>query len=793
MKNKKFKGANTAPHIIYNEPTLDGKEKTDAMIVVGIDVEKHFGDDREKCVMVPECAVYDVVDYHKATGKYCFTIGCNSKNLSEMVLEQKATSRLDIKNLETGEEFSFKNSLHLHARLYVLTGEAHYRNVVGSLCQSLINVKSSKKRLQKELSGYGMTGTQIELVMNRKKWKLEKTVRGNLFLPKLNNLSNIISLSEIKTNGEKLALAVKAATGAGKNVHLIDPLIREAMARGDKVSLISPLKNLINKNVETHSGIGEGFTSYEVGQQIIDAVNPKAFAVCINSLSRKIFLEQVLSSKLVIIDEVEACIRNILLGNDEPNSKMRMASKERRLIIEAFVRVVKNAPQLIVADADLSPLTAQFLASIRRDIQICNIEQNYSYITASVATKDVVMLEATQAINLNEKPVAVMFDKISDLKSFLAGLKNDVGKPLNDETALKEGILVLSSETSGRDEQIEFLTNPNEVLASGKYRVILASPTLARGFYITHHFTDKVYVIANGVLDPASMVQFPRRLRTATEFTYGVNTDYNVTVDHTENLTLTGDKDEDEFNGLQAAYKTEHELLVSNIAITLPETLRLLKFNMIEHASLDASDEEIREAQEKSKQNRKMSKKMRREGILAANNITDTKAQELKAKGNTKTQTEIFELTRYETQQKTGVQDIKETEITFCDKFVPSAYKSLVSEMQSTDQYFIWKAFRKAASSDLLKLSEIVVNQSIAVSIIGELQRNVNRVNAILPKHLRLKPKLVPSAALKAVRAILEAAGYRYRRTKRVINGKSVNMYIYTKHEYAEICAGYLN
>ncbi|MDW3048240.1 hypothetical protein R8N28_21135 [Vibrio sp. Vb1554] len=789
MSIKKIKAVHTATHVVHNQP--EPNKKSTKFLLVNIPASEFLKVYPDTCVIEPSCPIVDVLDYYQPTKRHEIILVTSSSELSCTIKEHMYTSASGVLCFDTGEQFSFNNYLHMNARLYAISGDRYFKRILCSIAASSVGIEYSRAGLKKRIEKYGVSNVESAEIAKSKNASLLNVVRDNLLLSPGGNITDVTGLSEISTS---VALAVKAMTGAGKNAEFIDPLIRTYLASGKKVSFISSLKTIINKNSATHSGIGEGFVSYETGANNIDYLNPKAFSVCINSLGQKIFLEQVLSSDLVVIDEIESCIRNILLGNDNPKAKNRMAQETRKLIIESLFKVIKTAPYLVVADADISPLTSKLLTSIRPDIRIFNIEQDYSHITVSTATKDMVFQEATAAVTRNDEPVVVLFDRLRDLKVFLKGVQGGDNKSLNDETALEESILVLNSETHGRDAQKEFLENPNAVIKSGKYRAILCSPTLGRGFSITEHYTDKIYIIANGTLDPAGLIQFPRRFRTATSFVYGVNTERSKTVDHTQHLAEVKKEGTEErfFADLLAEYKTEHELLTSNIAITLPEALKALKFTIVDHSSLDASKEDRNVAFSERKQNSKKLKASEIKAVLSESNLSDSEALELESKEG-KTGAERFRLTRYDIQKQTGVKDITEMEVKFCTSFNIDAYNLFHSDVYPYRRCLVRQVFGEIASGYDFTLCEIVVNQKIASSLVERLQaKGIGKTDVHLPKPLRIgDARVKPDKALSMIRAMLDAAGFQGRRVKRMIDGRSINCYVYIMSPYARTAADY--
>lgn len=789
MSIKKIRAEHTAHHAVYNQPETN--KKSTAFLLVDVPVNDFLQAYPDAYVIEPSCPIVDVLDYYQPISRHQIILVTSSSELSCTIQEYMYTSASGFFCFDTGEQFSSSNYLHMNARLYAISGDRYFKRILCSIAASSVGIEYSRAGFKKRLEKYGVSNVESAEIAKSKNASLINVVRDNLLLSPGENITDVTGISEIST---AVALAVKAMTGAGKNAELIDPLIRMYLASGKKVSFISSLKTIINKNSTTHSDIGEGFVSYETGANNIDYLNPKAFSVCINSLGQKIFLEQVLASDLVVIDEIESCIRNILLGNDNPKSKNRMTLETRKLIIESLMQVIKTAPSLVVADADISPLTAKFLTSIRPDISIFNIEQDYSHITVSTATKDMVYQEATAAVTSNDKPVVVLFDRLRDLKVFLKGLKGTDNQPLNDETALEESILVLNSETHGRDAQKEFLDDPNAVIKSGKYRAILCSPTLGRGFSITEHYADKIYIIANGTLDPAGLIQFPRRFRSATSFVYGVNTERSKTVDHTQHLAEVQREDTEErfFADLLAEYKTEHELLTSNIAITLPQALKTLKFIIVDHPSLDASKEDRNVAFSERKQNAKELKASEIKAVLSESNLSDSEAVELKGKVG-KTGAEKFRLRRYDIQKQTGVKDITEKEVKFCTTFNIDVYKLFHSDVYPYRRCLLRQVFGEIATGYDFPLCEIVVNQKIASSLIQCLQATgICKTDVHLPESLRIgEARVKPDKALSMIRAMLDAAGFQGRRVKRMIDGRSINCYVYTMSPYARAAADY--
>ncbi|PML45885.1 hypothetical protein BCT76_16250 [Vibrio tasmaniensis] len=170
----------------------------------------------------------------------------------------------------------------------------------------------------------------------------------------------------------------------------------------------------------------------------------------------------------------------------------------------------------------------------------------------------------------------------------------------------------------------------------------------------------------------------------------------------------------------------------------------------------------------------------------------DAKAKELDRKKG-KTRAEIASLRKFKIQKKTGVKAITKKEIDFCKKFEPTMYKLLTDSTASMEAHHLIKAFSIASSKQNLATAEITINNVSATKITSILldTMDVDTVNNPLPAKLRLTKSMSQSASLKVCRGLLKVAGFEERRVKRVVNGKSVNMYVFILSPYIKTILSY--
>ncbi len=279
-------------------------------------------------------------------------------------------------------------------------------------------------------------------------------------------------------------------TGYGKTSEIIEPLVRESIACGEKVLVISHRRS-INANICT--GI-PGMVSYDecTSPEIIR--NARALKIVVNSLSAAKFKDFIESADTVIIDEASQVISHVLGGE----------VKSREAVWNALNFVVKKAPTVVMADADIN---ARCLDMIGWDHTLYSIKRDHSDITVKTGDLDHVRGLVIEAAAAGEN-VLVSCDGAKAAKALAAAIKKRTGVDA----------LVITSESAKWEAQAAFIADPN----SATHKVVIYSPVITSALSITSgHFT-KHFGLFSGQVVPSDAIQMLRRDRTAREFIVGM-------------------------------------------------------------------------------------------------------------------------------------------------------------------------------------------------------------------------------------------------------------------------------
>lgn len=279
-------------------------------------------------------------------------------------------------------------------------------------------------------------------------------------------------------------------TGYGKTSEIIEPLVREALACGEKVLIISHRRS-INANI--CNGIA-GMVSYDecTSPEIIK--NARALKIVVNSLSAAKFKDFIESADTVIIDEASQVISHVLGGE----------VKAREAVWNALSFVVKNAPTVVMADADIN---ARCVEMIGWDHTLYSIKRDHSDITVKTGDLDHVRGLVIEAAAAGEN-VLVSCDGAKAAKALAAAIKKRTGVDA----------LVITSESAKWEAQAAFIADPN----SATHKVVIYSPVITSALSITSgHFT-RHFGLFSGQVVPSDAIQMMRRDRNAKEFIVGM-------------------------------------------------------------------------------------------------------------------------------------------------------------------------------------------------------------------------------------------------------------------------------
>jgi Domain of unknown function (DUF3854) len=231
---------------------------------------------------------------------------------------------------------------------------------------------------------------------------------------------------------------------------------------------------------------GDGYT-LQVGFCVdsLLAIDPDRFTGCV-----------------LVIDEVVQVLRHLLTS-----STCRKDGKLPALLAR-LRQLVQVAQKIIVADADLDDATLHYLTDLRDDRQPVYLIRN-DIKPAGYAVEFIQAPNATPAI-VKFVEVVQAGERVFVSTDSKAGSKR-LAKLLEQ---LNISYLLLNSETSGGQDEQAFITNPDRVLATADYPVVIATPSLSTGASIESNYFDRVFGLFYGASSTdADMAQGLGRVR----------------------------------------------------------------------------------------------------------------------------------------------------------------------------------------------------------------------------------------------------------------------------------------
>ncbi|WDD35937.1 DUF3854 domain-containing protein (plasmid) [Nostoc sp. UHCC 0926] len=335
-------------------------------------------------------------------------------------------------------------------------------------------------------TGVAAWSTALNQALSVAHWQLWQRLENRLtYEPSLKLTTADLSTLEIKDLPESGIIALNSGKGTGKTKFMAKTTAHspKLLAPSHRIALI---QNLCARADLDYRGdldkvngnfIKGGAYSFRIGFCVdsLLAIDPKKFAGCD-----------------LMIDEIVQVVRHLLTSSTCDKDGKRPA------LLARFAELIRVARRIIVADADLNNPTLNYLWELRENPDpiylIYNDYQPKPYHITFIQAKDksAVINELIQnARNIEQgKALYVTTDSKATSKTTARLLQKEI-------PGIR--ILLVNSETSGNPDEKRFLKNPDAVLASGLYDVIICSPTVATGVSIEiPDKVEKVYGIFTG-------------------------------------------------------------------------------------------------------------------------------------------------------------------------------------------------------------------------------------------------------------------------------------------------------
>ncbi|HAV1378881.1 TPA: hypothetical protein JG804_003989 [Vibrio parahaemolyticus] len=491
---------------------------------------------------------------------------------------------------------------------------------------------------------------------------------------------------------------IKAQTGAEKTTQA-QRLCRLAYNKRIKSCSITTLRSVAEqyapkkaKTVVAHSE--KSISAFEQADH---------FSCTMHSLLKDHVFEFVKNCGYFIFDECEKNIQ--ALFEESSGDEVEFLNQKQKEIIRSRLAELfsKNGSRVVAMDADASDaISLRFLRSLGKKVNAYDL--NYSEPTHPLHVK--VSKGAESALQLVElarpfvnsastcqqdpySSITAQIDDIDMMKTRLvdkkliddnenmfiasdhkreainilkgAGYVKASGL-VDEEAALKAKILLVHADNKGQPEQKAFLKNPNTEIV--KYKTVIVTPCVREGFNITANYSNTVIVLCHSILLPMSLVQMSRRLRTANNIIFALDTDRKPSLGFSNYLEGAATLEE----RLEAEFAKRRDVLLSDLALSLTLTLENLGFN--HQAPTRYSEDEKALVKKEQNSVKKANKKFLQEAIASAECIDSEAAKRLE-QSTCKSEETTMSVEKKKVADKLAI-DVKDVDIKavkFAEKF----------------------------------------------------------------------------------------------------------------------------
>jgi hypothetical protein len=281
---------------------------------------------------------------------------------------------------------------------------------------------------------------------------------------------------------------ISLPTGEGKSTIINEPILKQYIAAGKKVLVISHRRS-INKALANIDGI----VSYDECDQPEVLLNAKGLKIVVNSLNSLKFKRFIASVDLVVIDEASQVISHVLGGE----------VKNRQAVWETLNFVVKNTPSVIMSDADIDARCAEMIGP---GYKLFKKPAAHSGIT--VKTGDINHVRALAVASACKTPTLIACDAVKEALALAKSIEKQGGP----------AALVITADNALWPEQAAFIANPNGT----NHQVVIYSPVITSALSITSGHFKAHYGVFQGQVVPSDAIQMLRRDRTAKSFVVGI-------------------------------------------------------------------------------------------------------------------------------------------------------------------------------------------------------------------------------------------------------------------------------
>lgn len=317
-------------------------------------------------------------------------------------------------------------------------------------------------------------------------WQIWQRIENQLTYPVALRLNthdlSTLQISDLPSSG---ILAISSCKGTGKTKFVAQQVaIQESvLLAGHRVCL---MRNLCNRLQIDY----RGDLDKVAGRFINGSAYTLRVGFCVDSLLA-ISPEQ-FSGCILVLDEVVQVLRHLL------TSSTCAKDGKRPTLLARLRQLIQGAQQVIIADADLDDASIHYIQDLREaDNAVFLIQNDYKpegYAVRLIDCPDRSTI-MTQLLNeIQNNPQGQTLFVATDSKT----LTKTIARLMVQRFPAKK-MLLINSETSGGEEEREFMQTPDGVLERKSYDIIICSPSVSTGVSIeTKGVISKVYGIFSG-------------------------------------------------------------------------------------------------------------------------------------------------------------------------------------------------------------------------------------------------------------------------------------------------------
>jgi len=240
-------------------------------------------------------------------------------------------------------------------------------------------------------------------------------------------------------------------------------------------------------------------TSYKDKTAIMSGWHNNRVAVCLNSLTNKIIEAFCNGIDVSVIDEIMSVLDALATGT-------HILESQRKPLYDAIVKLIKETPCVLIADANTNQAVIDFIKSIRTDIYKAEFDfKRYAKPNAIFYNTDAQVIEAaTDRIKIANDCVTIFTDS--------KAVARKIAKACFATGETESDIALLHSDNKG-NYTVEFWRDIQTGLIN--YRALVASPVIGAGISLQENIDTEAYFIFTGHLGIPAYLQQLARPRTA--------------------------------------------------------------------------------------------------------------------------------------------------------------------------------------------------------------------------------------------------------------------------------------